>query len=90
MRPWARRAGAGLGFALLIASGLLYFLAGLAVHSSMVPILWIGWSMIFVMALVWRRRPLLVLMTPVVAVTLLVVVIIVAGLLFGRSEQPVH
>lgn len=90
MRTWIRRSGAALGFVLLVGSALLYFLAGLVLHSSMILALWTGWAVIFGLSLVWRRRPILVLLCPVIAIVFLTVVIIVSGLIFGRPQQPVH
>lgn len=74
----------------MLASALPYFLAGLVVDSAMVPVVWIVWSLVFLLALAWRRRPVLVLVTPLIAVALLVVMIVVAGLIFGDGPQPVH
>lgn len=85
MRVWSRRVAIAAGFLLLLASALPYFLAGLVVDSGMVPVVWVVWSLVFLLALGWRRRPILVLVTPLIAVALLVVMIVVAGLIFGNG-----
>lgn len=86
MKPWARRLSGGVAILLLVASALVYFLAGLVVPSGIVPFLWLLWAVVASAAMIWRRRPLLLLATPVIAVAILFIVIVVSGHVFGRGS----